>query len=206
MTNFADRSNGLLIALIGTLVLLSAPSDVASFAPSNQIQKPVTTQPNLIFPNNMPRKDKSRVFQPINGPTLSPRLVDSQLRMANDDEGGTGVGIVAGLLLLIFVAGSVIPLAGTFGMKGQMSIADSVVTKQDAPGKLQGYESKQFSLSRSAIQEKLNSVPVFYVATAGSDGSTTMGTDIYISYEDAVSASSGNPSASVKGTTLDQVM
>ena len=204
MTNCRDGTSGLLIGCLGAFLLLSSPSDVASFMPSNRIQKPVTTQSNSIFQNG-PLNDKTHVFE-INDQSPTTRRFDSRLHMANDDEGGTGVGIIAGLLLLIFVAGSVIPLAGTFGMKGQMSIADSVVTKQDAPGKLQGYESKQFSMSRSAIQEKLNSVPVFYVATAGSDGSTTMGTDIYMSYEEAVSASSGNPSASVKGTTLDQVM
>ena len=124
----------------------------------------------------------------------------------NEGPGGSSTSIIAGILLLIFVAGSVLPFVGTFGMKGEMSIADSVVTQQDTPGKLQNFESKQYSLSRSAIQEKLNSVPVFYIATTGDDGSSTMGTDIYMSFDDAKAASAGISSSSVKGTTLDQVM
>mmetsp|Transcript_20257 Transcript_20257/g.41739 ORF Transcript_20257/g.41739 Transcript_20257/m.41739 type:complete len:339 (+) Transcript_20257:62-1078(+) len=186
------RLSGMFIGFISVFVLLSTLSDVSSFTLSTRVQHPLTTthSPNSIF-----HHDKNRVFRLEDRAPV--KRSESRLFMANDNEGGTGVGIIAGLLLLIFVAGSVIPLAGTFGMKGQMSIADSVITKQDTPGKMQ-MESKQFSLSRSAIQEKLNSVPVFYVSKDG-----TMGTDIYMSYEDAAAASSGG---TIKGTTLDQVM
>ena len=197
------RPNVLLIGFIGFFVLLSKSSDVSSFTIS-RIQQPLTKRSNSIVGiGSMGHNEKTSVLR---FGDLSTRKSTSQLLMANDDEGGTGVGIIAGLLLLVFVAGSVLPLVGTFGLKGNMSIADSVVTKQDTPGKLQNLESKQLSLSRSAIQEKLNSVPVFYLATVGSDGSTSMGTDIFMSYEDAAVASTNSPSSSVKGTTLDQVM
>jgi len=135
---------------------------------------------------------------------------DSKLSMVggggNEGPGGAGVRITAAILFFIFVAGSLLPLAGTFGMKGDMSIADSVVTRQDAPGKLQNYENKQYSLSRSAIQEKLNAVPVFYISTASDDGSAKMSTDIYMSFEDAKAASADITGSAVRGTTLDQVM
>jgi len=126
------------------------------------------------------------------------------VREPDDRPGLSGASILAGILLAVFVAGSLLPLAGTFDLK-PAPIADSVVTRQDTPGK-QSLESKQFALSRSAIQEKLNAVPVFYIATTGSDGTALMSTDIYLSYQEAKEASDGVPSSTVKGTTLDQVM
>lgn len=129
----------------------------------------------------------------------------SMVRGDNEGPGATGVSIIAGILLFVFVAGSLLPLAGTLDLKSA-PIADSAVTRQDAPGKYQNVQSQQFSLSRSAIQEKLNAVPVFYVATIGADGSASMSTDLYMSYDDASAVSAGIPSSTVKGTTLDQVM
>lgn len=126
------------------------------------------------------------------------------MREPDERPGLSGASILAGVLLAVFVAGSLLPLAGTIDLK-PAPIADSVVTRQDVPGR-QNLENKQFALSRSAIQEKLNSVPVFYVATTGSDGSAEMSTDIYLSYQDAKEASDGVSSSTVKGTTLDQVM
>jgi hypothetical protein len=128
-------------------------------------------------------------------------------RMSNGDDEGSGgmssTSITAGILFFIFAIGATLPLVGTLDMMksggGGMSIADSVVTRQDAPGKLQNVEKKEFSLSRSAIQEKLNAIPVFYITTSDN----TMSTDIYLSYEDANNAAGGSI---VKGTTLDQVM
>lgn len=191
-----SRANGLWIGFLGLFALLSTPSDVSSFTTFSRIQHPSTVHPNSIAAI-VGQNEKNSVLR-FDG--LSPRQSSSQLFMADDNnQGGTGVSLVAAVLFFIFVAGSVLPFAGTYNMKGQMSIADSVTTKQDAPGKLQNAERKEFALSRSAIQEKLNSVPVFYIATQGS-----MGTNIYMSYEDAVAAS--GPSSSVKGTTLDQVM
>lgn len=125
-------------------------------------------------------------------------------REPDDSPGLSFSSILAGILLAIFVAGSLIPLAGTLDLK-PARIADSVVTRQEAPGR-KSVETKQYALSRSKIQEKLNTVPVFYVATTGADGSATMSTDIYMSYSDAKEASAKTPSSSVKGTTLDQVM
>jgi hypothetical protein len=189
--------------------LLSAPSDVSSFAFS-RIQQPLALSNSIIGERSIYSNENHRVVRFEDDIALTPkrRWSNSKLFMANDEgPGGTGTSTAAAILFFIFVAGSVLPLAGTFGMKGDMSIADSVTTRQDAPGKLQNFESKQYSMSRSAIQEKLNAVPVFYIATASKDGSTsTMGTDIYLSFEDANAASAKISSSSVKGTTLDQVM
>ena len=201
MTTCRNISNVLnLIAVI----LLSTPFDASSFAFSRI--KPLAT-PRPIVGDRAINSHESRSvfrFEDFKSKTTP---CDSKLFMANDEgPGGSSTSIIAGFLLLIFVAGSVLPFVGTFGMKGEMSIADSVVTRQDSPGKLQNFESKQYSLSRSAIQEKLNAVPVFYIAITENDGSTTMGTDIYMSFDDANAASARISSSSVKGTTLDQVM
>lgn len=126
------------------------------------------------------------------------------VREPDDRPGLSSTSIIAGILFAVFIAGSLLPLAGTLDLKSA-PIADAVVTRQDAPGR-KNIESKQYALSRSAIQEKLNTVPVFYVATTAEDGSAAMSTDIYLSYQVAKEASDGIPSSSVKGTTLDQVM
>jgi hypothetical protein len=118
--------------------------------------------------------------------------------MADDDEGPgtlTAVGIL--LIMALFVGSAILPLLEGGGK--DLSIADSVVTRQDIPGKLQTFESKQDSLSRATIQGKLSAVPVFYL----SDG-TSMKSDIYLSYADAQEAANGG--ATVKATSLDQVM
>jgi len=203
MANRRNRSNELIGFIL--FVLLSTPSDVSSFA-FPRIQQPITFSNSILGDRSIPSNGNHCVLR-FEDLTSTSKPCNSKLFMANNEgSGGTGVSVTAAILFFIFVAGSVLPLAGTFGMKGDMSIADSVVTRQDAPGKLQNFETKQYSLSRSAIQEKLNSVPVFYIATAGNDGSTTMGTDIYLSFEDANAAAAGISSSSVKGTTLDQVM
>jgi hypothetical protein len=121
----------------------------------------------------------------------------SKLAMARDGEGPgtlTSIGIL--LIMVLFVGTGLLPLLDGGGK--DLSIADSVVTRQDAPGKLQNFESKGDRLSRATIQEKLSSIPVFYLSEGG-----TMKTDIYLSYADAVDAAGG---ASVKATSLDQVM
>jgi hypothetical protein len=134
------------------------------------------------------------------------RSSSSTLSMAtgSDDDGpGLGTRIVAGLLLVIFVAGSLLPpllspMSG--GGSRDLSIADSVVT---TTGNKPTMESPSDRLSRATIQEKLNSIPVFYITSSG----TLSTTDFYTSYEDAkeVAASKGMDST-VKATTLDQVL
>jgi len=52
------------------------------------------------------------------------------------------------------------------------------------------------------IQEKLNHVPVFYLA----DSSDIMLNKIYLSYDDATAVASASDGLKVKCTTLDQVM
>jgi hypothetical protein len=113
---------------------------------------------------------------------------------------GESAGILAtlggGLIVALFVATSFFPFIG--GKETPMGLADSVVTRQDAPGKLANFESEKYRLSRSAIQEKLNAVPIFYLTN--DDGS--MKTDLYTSYDDAREAAG---SGAVKATTMDQV-
>lgn len=188
------------------LVLLSKTFNVSSFA-FRRIKPFTGTLSSSLSGERMPYSKENHDAPFLENLAFASRSCNFKLSMVNDEGSeGTGTGVIAGILLLIFVAGSVLPLMGTFGMKGEMSIADSVVTRQDAPGKLQNFESKQYSLSRSAIQEKLNAVPVFYIVSTANDGSITMGTDIYMSFDDANIASAGISSSSVKGTTLDQVM
>lgn len=128
--------------------------------------------------------------------------------MATDDEDGDlGRTIGAGFLLALFLAGSLLPLFDATGGMGDrdLNISDSVVTRQDARGRMgTAVESKSDQLSRASIQEKLNAIPVFYLAT-GSSGSAMASTDIYLSYEDAKLAASVS-SSSIKATSLDQVM
>mmetsp|Transcript_17286 Transcript_17286/g.26743 ORF Transcript_17286/g.26743 Transcript_17286/m.26743 type:complete len:350 (-) Transcript_17286:194-1243(-) len=129
-----------------------------------------------------------------------------QMSFNDDDDGPSFVTTVVGVIfVLLFVGSSLLPI---FDMAQQgrdmtdLSIADSVVTRQDAPGKLKGFESKYDSLSRAAIQEKLNAIPVFYTV----DEHGSLGSNIYLSYADALSTVTGSSSSTVKATTLDQVM
>lgn len=131
---------------------------------------------------------------------ISLRPVDSSLRMASDNEGPgalTSIGILT--IMLLFVGTGLLPLLDGGGK--DLSIADSVVTRQDAPQKLQNFESSQDRLSRATIQEKLSAIPVFYLSEGGN-----MQTDVYLSYAEAADAASSKGSVSVKATSLDQVM
>jgi len=123
--------------------------------------------------------------------------------MVQEDDGPgllTQIGI--GIIMILFVGTGLLPLLDGGGGR-DLSIADSVVTQQDAPGKLQNFESKQDRLSRATIQEKLSGVPVFYLV----DGSGSMSTNIYVSYSDAKTATDETAGTSaVKATSLDQVM
>ena len=122
-----------------------------------------------------------------------------------DDEGpglGTQIGIV--VIMLLFVATGLFPLLDGGGR--DLSIADSVVTQQDAPGKLQNFASKQDRLSRATIQEKLSGIPVFYLVDTSTGA--LLGTDFFVSYTDAkVALDDGSgTTASIKATSLDQIM
>jgi hypothetical protein len=121
--------------------------------------------------------------------------------MADDNEGPgplTTIGIL--VIMILFVGSGLLPLLAGGGDK-DLSIADSVVTRQDTPQKLKNFESTQDRLSRATIQEKLSAIPVFYLSEKGS-----MQTDIYLSYPEAQDAASGKAAVSVKATSLDQVM
>jgi hypothetical protein len=131
---------------------------------------------------------------------ISLRTVDTSLHMAADNEGPgplTTIGIL--VIMILFVGSGLLPLLDGGGK--DLSIADSVVTRQDAPQKMQNFESTQDRLSRATIQEKLSAIPVFYLSEGGS-----MQTDIYLSYPEAQDAASGKAAVSVKATSLDQVM
>jgi hypothetical protein len=121
--------------------------------------------------------------------------------MAEEEEGPgllVSVGII--FIMIIFFGSSLLPMLEGGGGR-DLSIADSLVTRQDAPGKLENFESKQDRLSRATIQEKLSAIPVFYVTEGG-----TMKTDMYLSVADATAAAASVEGASVKATSLDQVM
>jgi hypothetical protein len=121
--------------------------------------------------------------------------------MAQDDEGpGLMTKIGIGFIILLFVATGLLPLMqGGGGGDRDLSISDSVVTRQDKPGKLEYFESKQDRLSRATIQEKLSSIPVSYLSEGGN-----MKSDIYLSYVDAKEAAGAG--VTIKATSLDQVM
>jgi hypothetical protein len=77
------------------------------------------------------------------------------MEMAADDEGpGPLVSLGILLIMILFVGSGLLPLLDGGGR--DLSIADSVVTRQDAPKKLQNFESTQDRLSRASIQEKLS--------------------------------------------------
>jgi hypothetical protein len=121
----------------------------------------------------------------------------SALLMSREGEGsGILAALGGGFIIALFVVTSFFPFIG--GKETPMGLADLVVTKQDAPGKLANFESEKYRLSRSAIQEKLNAVPIFYLTN--DDGS--MKTDLFTSYDDAREAAG---SGAVKATTMDQV-
>ncbi len=124
------------------------------------------------------------------------------LSMADDDDGpGPLVQVGILLIMILFLGTGLLPLMDGGGR--DLSIADSVVTQQDIPGKLQNnIESNQDRLSRATIQEKLSGIPVFYLT----DSNGSMGANIYIAYEDAKVAADETGGTIVKATSLDQVM
>jgi len=119
--------------------------------------------------------------------------------------GGSGKGLLYSFLgigvIVLFLGSSILPLFDGIGGDRNLSIADSVVTQQDKPDKLRNYEAAGDRLSRAAIQEKLNSIPVFYLV----DDSAIMSTEIFLSYADATLALLENSGMNVKATTMDQV-
>eukprot|EP00550_Attheya_septentrionalis_P012243 CAMPEP_0198306168 /NCGR_PEP_ID=MMETSP1449-20131203/58281_1 /TAXON_ID=420275 /ORGANISM="Attheya septentrionalis, Strain CCMP2084" /LENGTH=351 /DNA_ID=CAMNT_0044008717 /DNA_START=36 /DNA_END=1091 /DNA_ORIENTATION=+ len=128
------------------------------------------------------------------------------LKMSSDsDDDGPGIGTIVTIVffLVVFVGTSLAPMldAARNSPTGDLNLGDSVVTRQDPPGKLKNYENSSDKLSRTKIQEKLNRVPVFYLV---SGPNREMQEKIYLSFEDATSAAGSG--ATVKCTTLDQVM
>lgn len=125
----------------------------------------------------------------------------SSLWMVDNDDGpGPLVQVGILLIMVLFVGTGLLPLMDGGGR--DLSIADSVVTQQDVPGKLQNFESNQDRLSRATIQEKLSGIPVFYLV----DSNGSMGTSIYLAYDDAKAAADESTGTVVKATSLDQVM
>jgi hypothetical protein len=153
----------------------------------------------------MQQKDFRRSYDYYHQITATTCKSTTTLSMAIGDDDGPSLGtrIVAGLLLALFVVGSILPTlmtpmsGGGGGMSRDLSIADSVVT---TTGKKPTIESPADRLSRATIQEKLSSIPIFYIT----NGDALVTTDFYISYEDAKKAMANGDK--VKTTTLDQVM
>lgn len=133
---------------------------------------------------------------------LSPRPLSTALTMSSSG-GGSSKGIVtaAGLLFIVilFVGGSILPMMDMGRAGGGVApLANSVATRDQGAQQQQVVTNDKYRLSRAAIQEKLNTVPVFYVV----GGNGEMGTDLYLSYNDAKDVAG---SKIVKATTLDQV-
>jgi len=135
--------------------------------------------------------------------SMSTRTV---LSMVNDDDGPAFLTVAGVLLAIVIIVGT--SLAPTMDMMNgsgssmDYNLSDSVVTRQDTPNKMQDYSNPNDKLSRSKIQEKLNRVPVFYLA----DSDLNMKEKIYLSFQDASAvASSSDSNLKVKCTTLDQV-
>lgn len=122
----------------------------------------------------------------------------SALFMTSGGGGDSSKGIVtaAGFVVIaaLFVGGSILPLMD-MGGGGVAPLANSVATRDQVQ---QVVTNEKYRLSRAAIQEKLNSVPVFYVV----EGNGEIGTNLYLSYDDAVNVAG---SKIIKATTLDQV-
>ena len=122
----------------------------------------------------------------------------SALFMTSGGGGDSSKGIVtaAGFVVIaaLFVGGSILPLMD-MGGGGVAPLANSVATRDQVQ---QVVTNEKYRLSRAAIQEKLNPVPVFYVV----EGNGEIGTNLYLSYDDAVNDAG---SKLVKATTLDQV-
>jgi len=170
-----------------SVILLILTSSSRAFSPTRMVVRPG------IHPSNCPSPFSVRE------PGMS--LVSSTSLWMVREEGGPGVvtqiGIV--IIMILFVATGIFPMLDGGGR--DFTIADSVVTQQDAPGKLQNFASKQDRLSRATIQEKLSGIPVFYAV----DGNGNLkGTDFYVSYEDVVTTEGSE--TTIKATSLDQIM
>lgn len=127
----------------------------------------------------------------------------SSIQMSSSESDGGGNSILtalAGIAVVgIFLGGSILPMVSDLGGKAA-PLANSVAFRetQGENNQKQYAPNDKYHLSRAAIQEKMSSVPVFYVV--GSDGQ--MEEKIFMSFQDAKEAAG---SKSVKATTLDQV-
>lgn len=180
-------------------VMLASSSSAAFRPTSNQIE--IVSRRNLCG------------LSSIGNGLLSPSLFQNSIQLSHqqrnsrtacsmakeDEEQSLMRTISIGFVIILFVSTSIfLPLMEGGGSR-DLSIADSVVTTQDNPNKLKDYEDNKSRLSRAAIQEKLNSLPIFYLG----DGEK-MQQNLYFSYSDALAATTG--SFRVKATSLDQVM
>lgn len=132
--------------------------------------------------------------------------------MSSTDDNGPGTPtVIAGIVgVIILLASSFVPMMMDMQAPVQsnnMGLGDAVASKStstvngDKATTSMKFQDGSFeSLSRANIQEKMNRVPVFYLANK--DG--TMDRNIYVSFEEATKAASAS-GTTVKVTTLDQV-
>jgi hypothetical protein len=181
------------ILLVTVWTLLSAVQ-VSSFAQMTRVGQLANHPRPFVWWTGQQTFD-TPLIQPRSPPNSS-----SELLMAYGDDNGPSLGaqITAGFLLVLFVAGSTLPLLDGTGGGRDLSVSRSVVTQQDTPPN--SISNKNDRLSRSSIQERLSSLPVFYLTTK--DG---IDENIYMSYKDALDAANGSDNL-VKATSLDQVM
>lgn len=139
-------------------------------------------------------------------------ISSSKLQMSSNDDDGPAFLTVVGVLLAIFIliGTSIAPTMDMMSGGGNSldyNLSDSVVTRQDPSNKLKDYSNPSDKLSRSKIQEKLNTVPVFFLSESKNDdsGNSVMKETIYMSFQDAQDAAGSDSGLKVKATTLDQV-
>ena len=136
--------------------------------------------------------------------------------MDGDNDNGNGgsnsllVSLGGILVALVFLSTSVLPALVAVN-DNSASLSQPIVPRQDSSASSSlavTSANNPYRLSRSAIQEKFSGVPVFYLVdkTKGD-----IQTDIFLSYNDAVAASTqgddgSGSSTTVKVTTLEQVL
>lgn len=131
-----------------SILFLLAASTCSSFSPTSSFSRlalpnsAISNHHNVIVPSAFQR-DSSQLF-------LS----------QNNDQGPDDImkKIGVGFITLIFIASGLAPMMQGGGDR-DLSIADSVVSQQDVPGKLAGFENKSDRLSRGTIQEKISVSP-----------------------------------------------
>jgi hypothetical protein len=177
--------------------------------PAFQLALPGSIHRNTLSQNTNRQHPKNNIQSYIHGfqqknPSSSSVLL--QLSSGgNDGEDMTkSFTTVAGLVVVVtlFVGGSILPLLSDIAGGGVAPLANAVATRDQQQASQQRLVTNdKYRLSRAAIQEKLNSVPVFFIVDTETH---EMQTNLFMSYREAQEAAI-KPTMNVRATTLDQV-